>query len=191
MSWRPVYTFEEVAKMNATARYAGATQSRMPAAWQIMQQLLAMTPPSVILDYGSGYHAIHTQEFRDVFPEHRFYAYPALQSSLPELLVPDFIVASSVLNVQPHKDAVRAHIAAIFRGTGGVLVFNYPSSPRHAGLSKAELMTVAEEFFELKSLENNVIVGRPLQLPGRQGPSDHQPIGESHEHGLPYQATDG
>lgn len=153
-------TQEEIKMVNATARTAGAVGAKALVPKAVLKLLQAYFPndPSVkVLDYGSGPTAQHAARLRE-----EGYAVTAheigdnLRRGVHDFEAMDYyynlVYASNVLNVLPTREALRAvveEIRGVCGGTAGagLFVFNYPSSPRKAGLKPVEVLYEVQQRF--------------------------------------------
>lgn len=145
------YTDDQIAAMNKTARSAGCIGGRAVVPRWIAENVL--TKQSLILDYGAGPAAIHTKWLREQGFSH-VCAFEigdnwnenvhVTQASLPEHGC-DIVFASNVMNVQPSRPAVVDAFMNMASLVGnGIVVFNYPKSPRRSTLSDAQMVSLAE-----------------------------------------------
>lgn len=153
-----MYSIEQILKMNATARYSGATVNHIPMAWCLflaMTDQIIFPKPCRVLDFGAGKRMIHTNMMRALREDYQFDAFEIGNNITTEHTTCidnsfGFVVASNVVNVQPNTDALYHVFNMMRRATkiGGFVLFNYPKSPRHAGLSTPELLEIACRVFD-------------------------------------------
>lgn len=150
------YCADDLRRMNRTARQRGAVGHN------------AVTPRAVakvadkgdlVLDYGCGKSEAHGNRLcRDTGAEVHFYDIGAngsvgrsAQFEAHRGLY-DIAYASNVLNVQANAE----QIIGVFRELAGavhhagLVVFNYPSTPRHAALSTDALLKLATLVFGMR-----------------------------------------
>lgn len=150
-----VTSADERLRMLRTARARGNVGQDPTLVTRALMERVA--PHERILDYGAGKGARQTQLLRDAgyqsvtptdLPESI-----ALSEGLLESIAPgttyDTVMASNVLNVQPHREALEEtlrEIVAYLRPEGRALL-NYPASPRNPGLTPRELDTLLRAYF--------------------------------------------
>lgn len=140
----PQYTPDEIERMVATARHTGAVSKNLPVCWRAFEQIAGIIPSARVLDYGSGQKRKQTKLMQERYPIHTFQAHDlSLGTTLAHST--DYFhvtVASNVLNVQPSEYQIKAVLHELSRVTqpGGLMIVNYPTSPRHAGLATMDLV---------------------------------------------------
>ena len=103
------------------------------------------TKEQTILDFGSGRLALHAQKLTDEgyhCTAHEFGANANVLHDPEALNTPhDVVYMSNVLNVQSSTDMLRKTLSDAFGALkeGGILIANYPQSPRKAGLSTKDM----------------------------------------------------
>lgn len=156
------YSDDDIARMNRSGRAGGFITRRAPVA----DHVAAIAKPSdKILDFGAGLRAVFTKELRakglDVT------AYDFAGNVDPDLHDPkalkrkyDIVFASRVLNVQPTDDDVAALLTKLhgLLKAGGVLVINYPESPRNP---KMDAKAVAALIKDIMGVEPKRVSGSP------------------------------
>jgi len=156
-----LYTNEEKAAMMKTARSSGAVGENaiLPRIFKTICKKHWHA-----LDYGSGPDAIHTEALRR--EGYQVVAYDInnvtivsninnKQHSLNEWF--DIVFASNVLNVQPSVYHVHGVVcdASKFVRRGGIVLFNYPSSPRKCGLTTLQIDGILrQEFAEVDRIKH-------------------------------------
>jgi len=148
-------TSEERQRMIRTARAGGAI-GREPVVYRVAAPRLAHT--EAILDYGAGVTAAQTQRLREQgftnvtatdLPE-AVVRNPAMLSTLAPGQTFATVLASNVLNVQPHQAALVATLADIASRVApdGRAILNYPKEPRRLpALTATHLETLLGQFF--------------------------------------------
>ena len=148
-----LYTPELLNEVNHTHRGIGAVGPRALVP-RVVQNMGALLTAPTILDFGAGPQAYHTQGLRmlgfnatawDVggnFVE-GVHDPHALERTY------DIVMASNVLNVQPNLAILHAVIRELFHlvAPGGVLVCNYPESPRRIPVKRAAIKELLESRF--------------------------------------------
>ncbi len=92
-------------------------------------------PTNTLLDFGAGKHATHTLRMRANGFHVTAYEQPEFANSAIHDVNAlkrqyDIVFASNVLNVLPNRKAVVETLEQIRSAAGGLVVFNYPVSPR-------------------------------------------------------------
>ena len=108
-----------------------------------------------ILDFGSGPAAQHTTRLREAgftnITAHEFGDNVREGVHDPKALSKkyDVVFASNVLNVQSSETMLRQTLESIEKAVrrGGFAVFNYPTSPRKAGMKDAEVKAIVDDVF--------------------------------------------
>jgi Methyltransferase domain len=150
-----VTTAVERGKMMGTARGSGSVGGQPTLVTRAAIE--RVTPTETVLDFGAGPQARQTQLLR----ERGFTAVTA--TDLPEsvtaskgVLEPvkpgttfDTVLASNVLNVQPHRAALQSTVEQIASHVrpGGRAILNYPKDPRRPGLNGREMEDFLKEHF--------------------------------------------
>lgn len=151
------YTPEQKKRMIATARHTGAVSKTLPLCWQYFLQIAGLLPPGAVMDYGCGPLMKQAMLMRGLFPSWTFKTHDlSFDTSFPGPNSVDITIASNVLNVQPsaiHMGRVLSELRFITR-TNGLIVLNYPASPRHAGLSRDEFEAILADSFQRKPFFN-------------------------------------
>lgn len=143
------YTEQQVIDMNRTARVAGAVGERAKVPRIVAR--LARKGLDCILDYGCGRDAMHVKSLlAEGFVVHGVDIGENEQEEQPlgcgEYEV---VYASNVLNVQPSLAGVRHVLEELraFATHNGMVVVNYPQSPRKAALHPAAIPTEIRRVF--------------------------------------------
>lgn len=156
---------EIAAKKHASLHEASVRSSHVRGA--VGTQLTKVTkwvldnvdPARSVLDYGAGLYRTQTMflrgfDYKNVRP-HDLLAnmkhWPDEDRQLILFEGFDVVMLSNVINVQPSREDVLIVLRdALYRAfpTGGVVVFNYPGSPRYAGLTKREVLAIAAKACE-------------------------------------------
>lgn len=144
------YKDEYVKVANSTSRSAGMSaidkggNIRSVTAKYIMDNI---NKDASILDFGAGKSAIQAQALKEKgFTNVTAYDFGSnTREGLhdPDALsrTYDVVFASNVINVSSDEEMIRDTLEDMWGAvrSGGILVFNYPSRPRKAGLSTREL----------------------------------------------------
>ena len=139
---------------NSTARGAGASAINpdgSPRAIVVRYIMETSSKDDSILDFGAGKAAIQTLFLRDKGFNVTAYDFGDNIKDLhePDALSStyDTVFASNVLNVSGDEPMLRDTLEDIWKAVkpGGRAVFNYPSSPRKAGLKTAEVSNIIED----------------------------------------------
>lgn len=148
-----IYTDIEVSIMNKTSRVAGVV-GKNAIIPRVVRDLA--TSSDLILDFGACKTARHAREL--ISEGFRVVAYDIGSNFDPELH--DYnalnrkytiVYASNVLNVQPSP----AHVISLvdlwasLLGRNGILVVNYPISPRYSSLGLRDIENILESKFNL------------------------------------------
>ena len=157
------YCNNDLRRMNRTARRAGAVGYN------------AVTPRYVatiaddgdlVLDYGCGKSTAHGRRIADqTNAEVHFYDIGDNARGLAQFWrcrgSYDLAYASNVLNVQLNGHQVANVFRELYGAVhhAGFVVFNYPQTPRHSGLSADHVLRIATAIFGL----------RPQAVPGFSG----------------------
>lgn len=141
------YTPEQMLKMNRTARRTGAIGYNAVVP-RLVKQMLAKG--EYVLDYGCGKSTAHgdaiaretgaSVDFYDIGANGRGeQLFRAMKGDY------DLVYASNVLNVQPNGAAIFAVLCELRDSVhrAGVIVFNYPTAPRHSTATNAEVVSMA------------------------------------------------
>lgn len=108
----------------------------------------------IILDFGSGKRAIHTQYLRERGYDVTAYDFgdnciDGVHDKDALLKHFDVVFASNVLNVSSNKEMLEDTLKDIAEciGNNGTAIFNYPSSPRKACMETKEVEDIVKEVF--------------------------------------------
>ena len=150
----------EMAVATATARSAGAVGRRA----LVPRRVLAIARPGQsILDFGSGPKAMHTMMLRDAGLDVTAHDFPAnVRQGVhdPNALdwQYDIVMASNVLNVQSSNPMLQETVDQLIalRQPGGVIVANFPESPRKLPGATAGRI---EDYFRLRGLQPHRVGG--------------------------------
>ena len=160
-----MYTREQVKRMNATARESGAVGAS-PVVPRYVATLI--DEGDYVLDYGAGKTARHAAALADETGA-RVDAHDIGENFAEGVHVIDIApgfydlaYASNVVNVQPDEHGM-VHVFRELRDAvhgAGVIVFNYPPSPCHSGVSKARMMALAASTIgrEVQEVKPNVFM---------------------------------
>lgn len=152
-----IYTFDQIQKMNRTARYKGAVGGNaIVPRWVSGRYIPGVLDDELILDYGAGKKAIHCQWFKDEFNKNvdawdigeNYMASDFHIDSLPRNHY-DIVYASNVFNIQPSLEGIEHVFKECVRALkpGGKFMFNYPSNPRHNPVTIKQLHGLGYYFF--------------------------------------------
>jgi len=172
----PRYTPEEMDVATKTARGAGAVGGKAIVPLWIGDNVPANAK---ILDFGSGPTAQHTTRLREAgftdVTAHEFGANIREGIHSPDALLQqyDVVFASNVLNVQSSEGMLRRTLESIRQALkeDGYAVFNYPGSPRKAGLSNNEVQSIIEDIFPSARRVEKKGQGPMWQVSGQSAPS--------------------
>jgi len=150
----------EMAVATATARAAGAVGRRALVPRRVLE---IARPGQSILDFGAGPKAMHTMMLRDAgldVTAHEFPANARQGVHDPDALrwQYDIVMASNVLNVQSSNAMLQETIDQLvgLKQPGGVIVANFPESPRKLPGASVERI---EEYFRLRGLQPHRVGG--------------------------------
>jgi len=138
-----MFSTADVKVANATSRAAGAVGARaiVPRVVQYIAK-----PSDTILDFGSGHAAQHALRLRQAgltVTAHEFgdNVRPGLHAPDALAYTYDIVYASNVLNVQSSVAMLKTTIRQLHEACawGGIVICNYPQSPRKAGLKPSEV----------------------------------------------------
>lgn len=141
-------TPEQIAIANATARAAGAVGNKA-----ITPRYVAETsvPGDLVLDFGSGPKAMHSQMLRGLgldVVSHEFGSNVVPGVHDPRALERLYrtVMASNVLNVQSSPEMLEETLGQLLSRMepGGRVVANFPESPRKVSLSPEDVVRLAE-----------------------------------------------
>lgn len=141
----------EVKIANDTSRSRGAVGANAITPKYVAQ---TATPNETILDYGAGKDAMHTQSLQE--QGLNVTAHEIGENYTPGVHDPsaltkqyDTVYASNVLNVAPSAQFLNGQLSEISQSTAdnGRAVFNYPATPRKAGLTVAEVKAIISQYF--------------------------------------------
>ena len=166
----PVQTTTQIAEIEAEYIEAMNKTSRGGSfsAQAVVPRLVAQTSSKseTILDFGAGKEAAHTismnkEGFNVTAYEIGNNVVEGLHDTAALERTYDTVMASNVLNVAPNESVLRYTLSNIAKAVSptGRAVFNYPLSPRSAGLSSAQVLSIVKEFF------SDVVVGGTKQAP--------------------------
>lgn len=147
-----MYTSEEKEMMMKTARAAGAVGANavLPRVLKSM-----IDEDVVVLDFGAGPKAVQTMALRD--DGYQVFAHD-INPEKTEAHIDDpadyknyfdVVFASNVINVQPTGKNIVSVVHAVHElvRNNGYALFNYPSSPRKAGLTVSQIEGILKEQF--------------------------------------------
>lgn len=152
-----MFTMEEIKIANATCRNVGAS------VFNPNGEIRAIVPKYIlqnvdkcksILDFGSGKQAIYTQWLRK--EGFNVTAYDFGNNIIEGLHDKDaldkqykVIMCSNVLNVQSSLGMLMETLNQLYNSLekGGVLVCNYPASPRKISLAARDMLTIIQSVF--------------------------------------------
>ncbi len=172
----PRYTPEEMDVATKTARGAGAVGGKAIVPLWIGDNVPANAK---ILDFGSGPTAQHTTRLREAgftdVTAHEFGANIREGIHSPDALSQqyDVVFASNVLNVQSSEGMLRRTLESIRQALkeDGYAVFNYPGSPRKAGLSNNEVQSIIQDIFPSASRIEKKGQGPMWRVSGQSAPA--------------------
>ncbi len=153
-------TQEEMQMANKTSRHGGFSMNAVTPKYIAS---IAKVSDS-ILDFGAGKDAVHTKFLQETHHlnvvAHEFGANlnenhdsTALNNDY------DIVFASNVINVQTSMTMLNTTLTQIFGASKGIVVFNYPKTPRKLELSTEELMVYVRIHFtdDVKMEDSNII----------------------------------
>lgn len=153
-----MFTVEEVKIANATSRSSGASAKNKDGS------IRAIVPRYVVehinkedsvLDFGAGKDAVHTKWLRG--QGFNVVAYDFGSNIVEGLHDKDALnrqykvtMCSNVLNVQSSWDMLLETLKQLYNSLedGGMLIINYPASPRKMNLSATEMAMVVQNVFK-------------------------------------------
>lgn len=150
------YNTDLVKIANSTSRSKGASAINpdgTPRAVVVRYIMETSSQKESILDFGAGREAVQTQFLRDKGFNVIAYDFGDNIKDLhdPDALAKtyDTVFASNVLNVSSDTPMLIDTLTDIWKAVkpGGRAVFNYPSSPRKAGLKTEEVAKFVEDTF--------------------------------------------
>lgn len=152
-----MFTMEEIKIANATSRSNGASaKNRDGSIRAIVPKYIAehINKEDSILDFGAGKGAVHTKWLRE--EGFNVAAYDFGGNVIEGLHDKDalgkkygVIMASNVLNVQSSLGMLMETLNQLYNSLekGGVLVCNYPASPRKMSLAARDMLTIIQSVF--------------------------------------------
>lgn len=155
----------EIEIANKTCRTNGAV-GRNAIVPRIVRGILRNSQPLRVLDYGAGIHAIHAKEIASEFPYCKIDAYEFGANRNKNHIglggKYDLVYASNVINVQSNKNMLVKTLHEIKESAkdGGLIIFNYPQSPRKMKLKTSEIAEIVGDVFgefEVKNLVFTII----------------------------------
>ena len=152
-----MFTIEEIRIANATSRSRGASAINKDGSIRaIVPRYIAehINKDSIILDYGAGKEAIHTQWLKNQgfnctaydFSDNCIDGVHDKNALSKQYKV---IFASNVLNVQSNLGMLVETIKQIYDSLaqGGEFIANYPETPRKLDISVNEMCNIFEAWF--------------------------------------------
>lgn len=152
-----MFTMEEIKIANATSRSNGASaKNRDGSIRAIVPKYVSehINKDDSILDFGAGKGAVHTLWLRE--EGFNVTAYDFGDNIIEGLHDKDaldkqykVIICSNVLNVQSSLGMLIETLQQIYNSLekGGVLVCNYPASPRKMSLAARDMATIIQSVF--------------------------------------------
>lgn len=152
-----MFTMEEMRIANATSRSNGASAKNKDGSIRaIVPKYVAehINKKDSILDFGAGKSAVHTQWLRD--KGFNVTAYDFGDNVIEGLHDKDaldkqykVIMCSNVLNVQSSLGMLMGTLNQLYNSLekGGVLVCNYPASPRKMSLAARDMVSIIQSVF--------------------------------------------
>lgn len=126
-----------IQKANQTSRSRGAV-GKDPLCYRYVRETWPLAVPGLhILDYGAGRDAVHAKKLRRKGLDVVAYDFGVNLTDAhdPDALefAYDVVIASNVLNVQSSRNMLARTLNELTEACapGGILVCNYPSSPRY------------------------------------------------------------
>lgn len=159
------YDEEKVAIANRTSRTSGASALNKDGTIRSVvgrYVLDNIDKKASVLDFGAGKDAVQTQALRNAgFENVTAYDFGVnVKNGVhdPNALNKkyDVVFASNVLNVSSDEEMLRETLRDINKAAAKTIVFNYPSSPRKAGLSTKEVENIIVDEYGIKP---TVVVG--------------------------------
>ena len=159
------YDEEKVAIANRTSRTSGASAINKDGTIRSVvgrYVLDNIDKKSSILDFGAGKDAVQTQALKqNGFENVTAYDFGVnVKNGVhdPNALNKkyDVVFASNVLNVSSDEDMLRETLRDINKAAAKTIIFNYPNSPRKAGLSTKEVEDIIVDEYGIKP---TVVVG--------------------------------
>lgn len=159
------YDEEKVAIANRTSRTSGASALNKDGTIRSVvgrYVLDNIDRKSSILDFGAGKDAVQTQALKqNGFENVTAYDFGVnVKNGVhdPNALNKkyDVVFASNVLNVSSDEEMLRETLRDINKAAAKTIIFNYPSSPRKAGLSTKEVEDIIVDEYGIKP---TVVVG--------------------------------
>lgn len=152
-----MFSMEEIKIANATSRSNGASaKNRDGSVRAIVPRYVAehISKDNSILDFGAGKGAVHTQWLRE--EGFNVTAYDFGDNVIEGLHDKNalnkqykVIMCSNVLNVQSSFGMLMETLNQLYNSLekGGVLVCNYPASPRKMSLAARDMATIIQSVF--------------------------------------------
>lgn len=156
---KEAYDEEKIKIANSTSRTNGASAVNSDGTIRSVVGRYVMNnidKNASILDFGAGKDAVQTKALRDSgFEDITAYDFGVnVKDGIhdPKALDKkyDVVFASNVLNVSTDEEMLRETLKDIMKAAKSTIIFNYPGSPRKAGLTTDEVADIIEDEYGIK-----------------------------------------